>query len=73
MIEWFSVGLQLGVTEYELKIIEQDYSRLKDRKTKMFSAWLRTCRNANYHDLIKALDAAGESKAAQQIRAKNLV
>lgn len=73
MIEWFSIGLQLGVEKCELEIIERDYSRLKDRKTKMFSAWLRTCYNANYHDLIKALDATGESKAAQQIRAKNFV
>ena len=73
VVEWYSVGLQLGVKEYELKSIEQDYPRLKDRKREMFSAWLRTCSNINYHDLINALDAVGESKAVQQIRARNLV
>ena len=73
MVEWYNVGLQLGVSEYELKNIEQDYPRLKDRKREMFSAWLRSCSNTNYHNLIKALDAVGESKAVQQIRAKDFV
>ena len=68
VVEWYSIGLQLGVKEYELKRIEQDYSRLRDRKREMFSIWLRTCDNTNYHALIKVLDAVGESKAAQYIR-----
>ena len=73
VVEWYSVGLQLGVKEYELKSIEQDYPRLKDRKREMFSAWLRTCDNTNYPNLIEALEAVGESKAVQQIRDKNFV
>lgn len=68
LVEWFRVGLQLGIKEFELVNIERDYQQLKDRKIRMFSAWLRTCDNPNYHDLVKALEAVGEEKAARQVR-----
>ena len=73
MVEWYRVGLQLGVKEYELKRIELDYARLNDRKREMFSAWLRTCDNTNYRTLIKTLEAVGERKAIEQIRTGNFV
>ena len=73
MVEWYRVGLQLGIKEYQLKTIEQDYARLNDRKREMFSTWLCTCDNTNYHDLVKALEAVGERKAIEQIRARNFV
>ena len=68
LVNWQGVGLQLGIEDYELQKIRLNYQELDDRKREMFRAWLRTCANPNYHDLIKALEAAGESKAAQQTR-----
>lgn len=70
IVEWYSVGLQLGINEYALKTIEHDYSRLSDRKREMFSVWLRSGDNLTYSHLIKALTAAGEAKAAQGLQDK---
>ena len=64
------MGLQLGIEDYELQKIRLNYQEHDDRKREMFRVWLRDCKNLTYHDLIKALEAAGESKAAQQIREK---
>lgn len=68
LINWQGVGLQLGIDDYELQKIELDYQKHDDRKREMFRIWLRSSTNPNYHELIKALEAAKESKAAQQIR-----
>jgi hypothetical protein len=65
---WQEVGLQLGIEDYELQQIRLNYQEHEDRKREMFRVWLRTCANPNYLDLIEALEAAGESEAAQQIR-----
>ena len=67
---WYSVGLQLGIDNFELKRIEHDYSRLNDRKRGMFSAWLQDCNNLTYSHLIKALEAAGETEAAKDLQDK---
>ena len=50
--------------------IQLDYHRHDDQKREMFRAWLRTCVNPNYDDVIKALEAVGERKVAQQLRDK---
>ena len=69
VVNWQGVGLQLGVRDYELHKIKLDYHHHDDRKREMFRAWLRTCVNPNYHNLIgKALEAVGERKTAQQLR-----
>ena len=70
VVNWEGVGLQLGVGDYELKKIKLDYQYHDERKREMFRAWLRTCVNPNYHDLIKALEAVGERKTAQKLRDK---
>ena len=70
VVNWQGVGLQLGVRDYELQKIKLDYQRHDDRKRGMFRAWLHTCVNPNYHNLIKALEAVGERKTAQQLRDK---
>ena len=72
LVNWQGVGLQLGVEDYELQTIEMNYQKHGDQKRAMFRVWLRTCANPNYHDLIKALEAIGERKVAQQTREKFL-
>ena len=63
------MGLQLGIEDYdhELQNIQLD----EVHRTVLYLAsyvQCHTCANPNYHDLIKALETAGESQAAQQIR-----
>ena len=70
LIKWQEIGLQLGIEDYELTKIGVDFTRLDDCKREMFRVWLRMCTNPNYHDLIKALKAAGETKAAQELQNK---
>ena len=68
LVNWQGVGLQLGIEDYELQTIRLNYQQHGDRKREMFRVWLRICANPNYYDLIKALEAVGERKVAQQIR-----
>ena len=70
LVNWQGVGLQLGVKDHELQKIQLDYHRHDDQKREMFRAWFRTSDNPNYDDLIKALEAVGERKVAQQLRDK---
>ena len=71
VVDWQGVGLQLGIEDYELRTIKLNYQRHADQKREMFRVWLRSCPNANYHDLIKALEAVGERNVAEQIRQKH--
>ena len=73
LVDWQGVGLQLGIEDYELQKIKLNYQEHDDRKREMFRAWLRTCTNPNYHDLIKALEAKGERNAAQQLKDKKYI
>ena len=70
LVNWQGVGLELGVKDYELQTIQLDYHHHDDKKREMFRAWLRTSVNPNYDDVIKALEAVGERKVAQQLRDK---
>ena len=67
LLNWESVGLQLGIDDHVLQTIKCDYHRHDDRKREMFRAWLRTCTNPNYHELIKALEEVGEKRAVKQL------
>lgn len=71
VLNWESVGLHLGIEDYELQKIKCDHHHCDNRKREMFRVWLRTCTNPNYHELIKALEIAGEQRAAQKLRDKN--
>lgn len=70
LVNWQSVGLQLGVDDYELQKIQRDYHHHDDRKREMFRAWLCTGVDPNYDDLIKALEAVEGRSVAQQLRDK---
>ena len=71
LVNWQSVGLQLGVNDYELQKIKRNNPHIHDdQKREMFRVWLRTSVNPNYDDVIKALEVVGERKVAQQLRDK---
>ena len=65
---WYRLGIQLGVAEDDLDVIEKDYPRdTKLCKVKMFGAWLRSDTSATHEKLIKALVAIGKTSLARQL------
>ena len=68
MSRWYLLGLQLGVDEHDLEMIEKNYPRDVDTcKLKMFGAWLRTDPSATYEKLARALAAIGLKNTAESL------
>ena len=67
-VEWYNIGLQLGVKDTELKVIQQNYPRdSKACKREMFSAWLRKASSHSYQQVVEALQAVGENREANRL------
>jgi len=65
---WYRLGIQLGVTEDDLNVIEQNYPRdAKMQRAKMFGTWLRSDISATYEKLIKALMVVGKLSLAEKL------
>ena len=58
------------ICHHELQTIKLDFPTHTSQNGEMFRAWLHTSDNPNYDDVIKALEAVGERKVAQQLRDK---
>ena len=58
------MGLQLGVSEYELGTIEKNYPQ-EMCKVEMFRAWLKGHTNPTYEKLVRALAAIGKRNIAE--------
>ena len=58
---WYFLGLQLGVDEHALEVIEKNYPQdIEMCKLKMFQTWLNTDPSATYKKLNQGLAAIGE-------------
>ena len=69
--EWYSLGLQLGLTENTLNIIEKDISHdVSTCMRKMFSKWLSSSKDASYADLVDALVAIDKKDVAENVSQK---
>ena len=68
ILNWQEIGIQLKIDDYEIQKIHLEYKKVDECKREMFRTWLRTGVNPNYSDLIKALEAAGETKAAHDLQ-----
>ena len=69
--EWYSLGLQLGLTENALNIIEKDDGRDSSTcRRKMFSKWLSSSKDANYTGLVDALVAIDKKNVAENVSQK---
>ena len=65
---WYFLGLQLGISEDGLDVIERNYPRDNHIcKVKMFGAWLRVDTSATYRKLARALVAVGKRKIAEAV------
>ena len=59
--KWYNLGLQLGIEDTELDVIEENNAKDIDAcKRKMFKAWLRITPNPSYQKLVEALQTVGE-------------
>ena len=70
--DWRSLGLNLGVRDYELDQIESSHptegcSRLRQET---ISLWLRHTPSALWENVVKALRQMGENKVAAKIEHK---
>ena len=66
--EWYTLGLQLGLTEYMLDTIETDDGRNSTIcMRKMFSKWLSTNNDACYTDLVDALITIDKKDVAEKV------
>ena len=69
--EWYNLGLQLGLTESVLDIIDKDDGRDSSTcKRKMFSKWLSSNKDASYLDLVDALVAIDKKDIAENVSQK---
>ena len=67
-IEWYDLGLQLGIDDTELDVIEKNNrGDLKACRRNMFRAWLRITPTPSYQQLVEALMAVGEGKEADLV------
>ena len=66
--KWYDLGLQLGIEDTELDVIEENNP--KDNgvcKRRMFRAWLRITPSPSYQQLVEALVAVGEISEADRL------
>ena len=67
-VEWYDLGLQLGVENAELKVIQKNNpGDLRACRREMFEAWLRITTNPSYQQLVEALHAVGETSEADHL------
>ena len=70
--KWYNLGLQLGIKDTELDVIEQNNSKDIDVcKRKMFQTWLRITPNPSYEQLVEALKTVGEISEADHLCKKH--
>eukprot|EP00731_Ephydatia_muelleri_P029984 Em0021g507a len=69
--DWFGLGLQLGLSEDDLKVIRDDFhQKTKVQRREMFSRWLRTSATPSYEKLIEALKEEGDIAVADELEKK---
>ena len=65
VIDWYTLGQELELTSYELRIIKRNHpGDTKSQTCEMFELWLRTQPDASYEQLIKALHKIGHETVA---------
>ena len=68
---WYRLGVQLGIPDDELDVIEQNYPRdAKMCQSKMFGVWLRNETAPTYEKMVKALVAVDKTSLAEMLCGK---
>ena len=68
---WHTLGIQLGMTEDEIKEIEQDHpGDTARRRTAMLDKWLKKQTSPSWESIIDALENMSEKRLANKLRNK---
>ena len=71
-LKWYNLGLQLGIEDSELDVIEENNPKDMDAcKRKMFKAWLRITPSPCHQQLVEALQTVGEISEAERLCKKH--
>lgn len=66
--KWYSLGLQLGIEDTELDVIEENNPKdINVCQRKMFKAWLKITPSPSYQQLVEALYTVGEISEADRL------
>ena len=68
--QWYPLGLQLGVPDADLKMIESDYQQIEDRKLHSLSKWMDIEEHPSWSKVVRALVAINERRVARTIAEK---
>ena len=72
VVNWYSLGVKLGLEDHELSTIEQNYRGDNERcKAKMLGRWLQIAEFPTWQAVADALCLVGEHKVAAKIQAKH--
>jgi len=66
-IDWYNLGLQLGLNDYTLQLIQADERKNQEQLRCMFRKWLKVCENPAWNDIVKALKAIGENNLGARL------
>ena len=72
VVDWFSLGVKLGLEDHELRTIERNYRGDGNERCKleMLSRWLRSDELLTWKAVVDALQQMGEHKVASRIQGK---
>ena len=75
VVEWFDLGLQLGLPSATLRLIAADpnIKDIKSQRLAMLSEWLKYDTAASWDKLSAALVAIGDRVAADNVRSKYIM
>ena len=72
VVDWYTLGIKLGVEYHKLKEIEQKYHDPQHRKCEVLSRWLRKGHNCTWRRMVEVLMQMGEMMVADTIKLKYL-
>ena len=70
LAEWYTLGAYLGLTENEIREIEQDHHETARRRLAMLSKWVKKEANPSWAKIVSALERMSEMSLANQLREK---
>ena len=68
--DWRTLGLKLGVEEWQLKVVERDHCSCKDKLVAALDKWLKMKTDTSWVDITDALKAMGEFALAMRVKDK---
>ena len=69
-VEWDTLGTYLGLSQSEIRDIENDHRNTGRRRVEMFDLWLRKEENPSWVKILAALEKMSETSLVIQLRKK---